>query len=116
MSNAKEKNAVKRSAHRTKIELNQKFKDENLSLNGVFKFLNKEKKGVKFWLTDLNFDLTKKGKANLLFEDINISYFLENIKGIERIYKKESTPYLKHDKKLFSVSFVLDGFKLIANL
>ena len=113
---AAQKNQIKKSAHKTKLEINAKFKTENLSLNGVFKFLNKEKSLTKTWLIETNLDLIKKGKSPILFEDLNLVYFLEKIKPMNKVFKGDTIPYLNPNKVLFSPSFVLDGFKLIANL
>jgi hypothetical protein len=108
------KNAVKKSAFKSRIEINKTWRESELSLNGVFKYLSKQKSDLKTWLSLLNLDLEKQGKQPLLIDDVNLSNFLDKIKSIEVTFKGEIKPYMNKDKKLFSPAFILRGFELIS--
>jgi hypothetical protein len=120
---AAQKNQVKKSTFKTRLEINKAWKESELSLNGVFKYIKREKKGnqnskllngADLWLSDLNEELKTLGKSLILIEDINLSNFLEKIKTIEVTFKGEIKPYLSPEKKLFSPAFILRGFELIS--
>lgn len=110
------KNAAKVSTYKTILESNRNWKESELSLNGVFKYLASKqgKQDVKAFLSALNEDLKTSGKSPLLIEDFTLSNFLTNVKPLTITFKGEIKPYLPESKKLFSVSFVLKGFMLSA--
>lgn len=108
------KNAAKVSTYKTILEANKTWKESELSLNGVFKYLASKqgKQDVKTFLSSLNEDLKASGKSPLLYEDFNLVNFLKVAKPLNITFKGEMKPYLPETKKLFSVSFVLKGFML----
>lgn len=110
------KNAGKKSLHSIIIDSNKNWKNENLSLNGIFKYFatSQGKADLKTFLTQFNIELKNQGKNELSLTDLNMVNFLESIKSVKVTFKGVESPYLKPEKKLFSVSFVLKGFSLAA--
>lgn len=108
------KNAAKVSTYKTILEANKTWRESELSLNGVFKYLASKqgKHDVKSFLSALNEDLKTSGKVPLLVEDFTLINFLTNVKTLTIVFKGEVKPYLPETKKLFSVSYVLKGFML----
>lgn len=122
-NNAAQKNQIKKSTFKTRLEINKAWRESELSLNGCFKYIKRDSKGkvkakllngVDLWLSNLNEELKTLGKTPLLIEDISLINFLEKIKAVEITFKNEVKPYMNKDKKLFSPAFILRGFELIS--